>query len=101
MLVRGVVDMKFFALICVVGLALLTAGCAVGGKNNVQTPAQQPASGSTAASCNLEIVYNCADAVMGEDYVCTPAVRQVAPYDCNNPPAAALGGQATMQAKLR
>ena len=93
--------MKIFALIFVVGLVVISMGCAVGGKSNVQTPAQQPATSSTPASCTLEIVYNCADAVVGEDYVCTPTVTQVAPYDCNNPPSAAAAYQSTIQAKLR
>jgi hypothetical protein len=84
--------------VLVLCLCLVNVGCAVGAKSAAPAPAQQPITGSQSASCTLALIYSCPDAVVGQDYICTPTVTQVAPYPCDNPPFAV---QAAIQAKAK
>jgi hypothetical protein len=88
--------MKLCALILIVCLSLITLGCAVGAKP--QAAVQQQAATGSSASCTLALIYTCDNAVVGQSYICTPTVTQVAPYPCDNPPATA---QAFIQANAR
>jgi hypothetical protein len=90
--------MKFSVLILILCFTLVCIGCAVGGKSGAQTPSQSPSTVTQPASCNLALIYNCTDAVVGQSYICTPTVTQVDPYPCDDPPASA---QASIQAKVK
>jgi len=90
--------MKNCALILVVCLGLITAGCGVGTQSQAQAPTQQQSAGSQTASCTLALAYDCPDPVVGQSYVCTPTVSEVAAYPCTPPSSSA---RSSVQAMVR